>query len=296
MSNSVTIRDVSRAAGVSISTVSFVVNGKADRYRIGQDTQDRVLAAVRQLGYQSTPIVNSGASQPVLAVSRDPGKPVDKICLVLSSASSPDSFSMILGLEPVLAAAGYQLVVSVIPIDPAAARERVIQLLKSGTTGMVCCPTVYSTVSAVVAKACLELGRTGCPVIVLWQGAGKAMVATLQGVNTELEAPSVAKPAVNATPVVLPPTTPVSPAPRPVVPPPIINPVRPVVAPIAGVTVASPIIKQSPVLPVPVVIPAATPPIPELVVTPDPAPPPVIVQAPEPVLEPVPVVEPEPDI
>ncbi|MEI8141134.1 MAG: LacI family DNA-binding transcriptional regulator [bacterium] len=34
MSNSATIRDVARAAVVSISTVSFVVNGKADKYRI----------------------------------------------------------------------------------------------------------------------------------------------------------------------------------------------------------------------------------------------------------------------
>src|SRR5215471_17335120 len=44
------IRDVARRAGVSVATVSFVLN-EAQRHRIRPKTQNRVLDAVKELGY-----------------------------------------------------------------------------------------------------------------------------------------------------------------------------------------------------------------------------------------------------
>lgn len=44
----VTIQDVARAAGVSVSTVSRVLNGKVD---VASQTQDRVLAIIDEMGY-----------------------------------------------------------------------------------------------------------------------------------------------------------------------------------------------------------------------------------------------------
>lgn len=44
------IRDVARRAGVSVATVSFVLN-ETQRHRIRPKTQDRVFGAVRELGY-----------------------------------------------------------------------------------------------------------------------------------------------------------------------------------------------------------------------------------------------------
>src|SRR5207249_2774515 len=46
----VTIRDVARVAGVSLSTVSQVLNGRAGY--ASADTRDRVLAAARDLNYR----------------------------------------------------------------------------------------------------------------------------------------------------------------------------------------------------------------------------------------------------
>jgi DNA-binding LacI/PurR family transcriptional regulator len=47
-----TIRDVAAAADVSLTTVSYVLSGRhGGTTRISQPTQDRVLAAVRELGY-----------------------------------------------------------------------------------------------------------------------------------------------------------------------------------------------------------------------------------------------------
>ncbi|QCB95939.1 LacI family transcriptional regulator [Arthrobacter sp. PAMC25564] len=47
-----TIRDVAESAGVSLTTVSYVLSGRpGGTTRISQPTQDRVHAAVRELGY-----------------------------------------------------------------------------------------------------------------------------------------------------------------------------------------------------------------------------------------------------
>jgi LacI family transcriptional regulator len=52
----VTITDVARAAGVSVATVSKVVNG---RYGVAQATATRVLEVVDQLGYESSLVARS---------------------------------------------------------------------------------------------------------------------------------------------------------------------------------------------------------------------------------------------
>lgn len=47
-----TIKDVARKAGVSGTTVSIILNGKADERRISERTRERVLTAMAELGYQ----------------------------------------------------------------------------------------------------------------------------------------------------------------------------------------------------------------------------------------------------
>lgn len=51
MSSTVSIADVAKAAGVSKTTVSRVINGKLDQFRIGLATQARVRSVARQMGY-----------------------------------------------------------------------------------------------------------------------------------------------------------------------------------------------------------------------------------------------------
>jgi len=50
-SNRVNIRDIANVAGLSISTVSRVLNGKADQYRIGKKSQDRVKKIANEMNY-----------------------------------------------------------------------------------------------------------------------------------------------------------------------------------------------------------------------------------------------------
>lgn len=48
----VTIKDVAQKAGVSGTTVSIILNGKADERRISEATRERVLNTMAELGYQ----------------------------------------------------------------------------------------------------------------------------------------------------------------------------------------------------------------------------------------------------
>ena len=57
---SVTIQDVAKSAGVSVSTVSRVLNGKVD---VAQETQDRIIAVIETLGYTSNLAARSMRSQ-----------------------------------------------------------------------------------------------------------------------------------------------------------------------------------------------------------------------------------------
>ena len=47
-----TIKDVAKQAGVSVTTVSIIINGKAEERKISAATQQRVSEAMRDLGYQ----------------------------------------------------------------------------------------------------------------------------------------------------------------------------------------------------------------------------------------------------
>ncbi|NMB42734.1 MAG: LacI family transcriptional regulator, partial [Clostridiales bacterium] len=47
-----TLKDVAKLAGVSATTVSIVINGKAEQRRISKETQDKVFKAVNQLNYK----------------------------------------------------------------------------------------------------------------------------------------------------------------------------------------------------------------------------------------------------
>ena len=47
-----TIKDVAKQAGVSVTTVSIIINGKAEERKISAATQQRVAEAMRDLGYQ----------------------------------------------------------------------------------------------------------------------------------------------------------------------------------------------------------------------------------------------------
>ena len=182
MSSAVSIMEVAKAAGVSKTTVSRVINGKLHGFRIGLATQARVRSIASQMGYQPDPVARNVAlgkgapprpSRPPISSSSTPTAVVGRrqMGIVLAADSASPTLALLPEMEPVLAAADYRLVMITVPADPAAASQRVNQLIQEGIIGLLCCPTIYQATVATAA------GR--CPVIVLWAGAAKAMLATL---------------------------------------------------------------------------------------------------------------------
>ena len=47
-----TIKDVAAKANVSVTTVSIIINGKAEERKISEATVSRVMAAIAELNYQ----------------------------------------------------------------------------------------------------------------------------------------------------------------------------------------------------------------------------------------------------
>ena len=70
------IRDIAEAAGVSISTVSKILNKKTDGVRISDETRQRVIEIAQRLGYQPNPIataLRSNRTGIISAVNLNPG-------------------------------------------------------------------------------------------------------------------------------------------------------------------------------------------------------------------------------
>lgn len=93
----VTIKDVAKAAGTSISTVSKVING---HYSISEATAERVRAVMHELGYYPSASAQSFARGSTRAV----------VCLAElrpnTAFENPHLFEMISGLEEGLRARG----------------------------------------------------------------------------------------------------------------------------------------------------------------------------------------------
>lgn len=303
MNSQVTLKDVANAVGLSETTVSLVVNGKAARRGITPATQARVTAAIRQLGYQPDLVnrtialhqaVPRAAAQPdgisngrfQIAETEPIGR---QIGLVLSTTSQTNTVALIPGVEQTFTEAGYRLNIAVTPADPASARERIGQLLREGPAGILACPSVYAVATAIVAETRPELDRRVCPVIVLWQDAAKAMIRAVSSGQLSVGSKSKAtfsEPITPSMPAVQPPAA-VTPAPTPE-PEPVAVP-EPETPPEPDPTPApQPITTEEP-------IPVSQPDTPE---APPMAPPPepVIVEeapTPEPVIA-TPIPEPEP--
>jgi len=72
--NSVSLKDVAAAAGVSTSLVSFVLNGKQQQYRVNKDVAERVKAIAKELNYKPNGLAKSlrnGSSKTIGVIVSD---------------------------------------------------------------------------------------------------------------------------------------------------------------------------------------------------------------------------------
>jgi LacI family transcriptional regulator len=98
----ITIRDVAEHAGVSVSTVSHVLNG--NDHHVGAVKRERVLAAVDKLGYRPNAIARSMVKRKTATIG-----------LVWTEIDNPIFVPAIVGIEEVLRPAGYHIVLASAP-------------------------------------------------------------------------------------------------------------------------------------------------------------------------------------
>lgn len=90
----VTIGDVARTAGVSVSTVSKVING---RYGVAPETELRVLGVIEQLGYESSIVARSLRSRRTNVIG------------ILVAEFEPFSTELLKGISEAVEGTGYEL-------------------------------------------------------------------------------------------------------------------------------------------------------------------------------------------
>jgi LacI family transcriptional regulator, galactose operon repressor len=123
-----TVYDVARVAGVSIKTVSRVVNQSPG---VSAKTRRLVLDAVRDLGY----VVNAAARSLVTGSSTTIGVIVDSI-------ADPFFASLVSVVEVDALAAGFSTQVASTWRDPRREREQVVRMTRENVRGLLLAPTM----------------------------------------------------------------------------------------------------------------------------------------------------------
>jgi len=145
-----TIRAVAREAGVSVSTVSNVLNGR--HAEMSAATLDRVRSAMTRLDYRPNRLAQG------LATDR-----TRTIALVASELTNALYPPVLLGAEAACRAAGYDLLLANAP-DVAAERRAVEVLLDGRVAGLV---LFSASVLGVASDHLLAAQRAGLPVVVI---------------------------------------------------------------------------------------------------------------------------------
>ncbi|OLF15637.1 LacI family DNA-binding transcriptional regulator [Actinophytocola xanthii] len=142
------MRDVARLAGVSITTVSHVVNSTR---AVAPETRAKVLDAIEQTGYTGDAIARSlvtGGTQ--------------SLGVAISLVANPHFAELIRAIEHEATRSGYTLVLADTHDDPETERSAVRMLRSRRVDGLVLTPSPRDSGSVVP-----ELKRLGVPVVLL---------------------------------------------------------------------------------------------------------------------------------
>jgi LacI family transcriptional regulator len=125
-----TMHDVARVAGVSVSTVSRVVNN--ERY-VHPETRTKVVEAIAELGFQR----NEAAR------ALRPGQSSDTIGLVIADVANPFFSAIARGAEDVVREHGHMLIVGNSGLDYQRERDLVQELVRRRVDGLLIVPTAH---------------------------------------------------------------------------------------------------------------------------------------------------------
>ena len=145
----ITIRDVARRAGVSLSTVSQVLNGRAGY--ASSATRDRVLTAARELGYRPNALARG------LVTSR-----TGTLGVVITDITRTFFTQVVGSIEQVASAQGYSVLLAC--ADGVQPEQRALEtFIDKRVDGIICMSSTAST----SADHILQVNRLGVPLVMI---------------------------------------------------------------------------------------------------------------------------------
>ena len=160
----VTVIDVARAAGVSKSTVSLVLQGSP---LVNEATRVRVNAAIRELGY----VYNRGAANLRQSRSKIVG-------IVVNDLTNSFFAELAVGVDQVVQSAGYVQFLANTGESLDRQREVIASMMEHGISGLIVSPARGTT-----AADFRPLVASGIPVVVVVRSIAGAKVSTLMADN-----------------------------------------------------------------------------------------------------------------
>nr|WP_254925705.1 MULTISPECIES: LacI family DNA-binding transcriptional regulator [unclassified Rhodococcus (in: high G+C Gram-positive bacteria)] len=140
--------DVARIAGVSVSTVSHVLNGTRN---VNPTTRQRVDAAIVEIGYRRNVVARS------LAAGR-----TNTVGLSIAALTNPYFGSLVHAVEQRLSEAGYVLILGDSHDEPLSERRVTDSLLDRQVDGMILAPAAGSESTTIP-----EIVRSGTPLVLI---------------------------------------------------------------------------------------------------------------------------------
>ena len=155
--HTLTLRDVSQAAGVSEMTVSRVLRNRGD---VSQNTREKVLLAAKQLGYVPNKIAGALASQRV-----------NLVAVIIPSLSNMVFPEVMTGISEVLETTDLQPVVGVTDYLPEKEERVLYEMLSWRPSGVIIAGLEHSETSVMMLKA------SGIPVVEIMDIDGRPVDA-----------------------------------------------------------------------------------------------------------------------
>lgn len=175
----VTLNDIAEKAGVSISTVSRVLNKKADKYRISPSTKEKILKTARDLNYRPNQIARG------LRLSK-----TNTLGLIAPDVSNPFFAYIIKRVQSEAHALGYSLIVCNTDEDLAQEVEHVNLLYRNRVDGLIAMPVgkeyahfaewQEKGIPLVLLDRCFDEIETGSVVVDNFAGAYEATEHLIQ--------------------------------------------------------------------------------------------------------------------
>ena len=125
----VNINDIAKKAGLSITTVSRVLNGKAEQYRIGKKSQEKIKAAAKELNYvpnQFAANLRSGRS--------------NTIALIVPSLNNPFFAGIASKINAEIRKYGYITIIGDSDENPEIEKKELLQLMSRNIEGLIIAP------------------------------------------------------------------------------------------------------------------------------------------------------------